>query len=125
MERLIGTIRRECLDHVIVFNATSLRRTLFSYLTCYYQSRTHLSLEKDAPESPPVQPRELGNVVATPEAGGLHHRYERRIDSPAQRGRFPLSEGDVTVTRGQGGVSDSHRQTAKSRKLVSVVMLAC
>jgi hypothetical protein len=77
-ERLIGTIRRECLDHVIVFNQTHLRRTLARYLSYYHASRTHLSLAKDAPTPRRVQPPEEGHVIAFPEVGGLHHRYERR-----------------------------------------------
>jgi len=77
-ERLIGSIRRECLDHLIVFNESSLRRTLKSYFGYYHGARTHLSLEKDAPETRPVQPPELGAVVELPEVGGLHHRYQRR-----------------------------------------------
>jgi hypothetical protein len=78
VERLIGSIRRECLDHLLVFNEASLRRTLKSYFEYYDKSRTHLSLEKDAPEPRPVQPLELGSVMELPEVGGLHHRYERR-----------------------------------------------
>jgi transposase InsO family protein len=78
VERLIGSIRRECLDHLIVFNASGLRRTLKSYFDYYHGVRRHLSLEKDAPETRPVQPPELGSVVELPEVGGLHHRYERR-----------------------------------------------
>jgi transposase InsO family protein len=78
IERVIGTIRRECLDHVIVLNEASLCRHLKSFLEYYHQSRTHLSLEKDTPESRSVQPPELGRVVAVPQVGGLHHRYERR-----------------------------------------------
>jgi hypothetical protein len=66
------------LDHVITFGETSLRRTLTAYLDYYHQSRTHLSLNKDAPEHRSVQPSELGHVIAIPEVGGLHHRYERR-----------------------------------------------
>ena len=77
-KRLIGSIRRECLDHLIVFNEASLRRTLKSYFDYYHGARTHLSLEKDAPQTRPVQPPDLGSVVALPEVGGLHHRYERR-----------------------------------------------
>jgi hypothetical protein len=77
-ERLIGSIRRECLDHVIVFNESSLRRLLNLYFTYYLRSRTHLALDKDAPQSRPVQPPELGRVVELPEVDGLHHRYERR-----------------------------------------------
>ena len=78
VERLIGTIRRECLDHVIVFHEGALRRTLNSYFNYYERSRTHLSLDKDAPIPRRVQPPELGKVVELPEVGGLHHRYERR-----------------------------------------------
>ena len=77
-ERLVGSIRRECLDHMLVFNEASLRRTLSSYLRYYGRSRTLLSLAKDAPEARAVQPPELGPVVELPEVGGLHHRYERR-----------------------------------------------
>jgi transposase InsO family protein len=77
VERVIGSIRRECLDHVIVFSEVSLRRTLRLYADYYHRSRTHLSLSKDAPEPRPVQPPELGCVVGIPQVGGLHHRYER------------------------------------------------
>jgi transposase InsO family protein len=78
VERVIGSIRRECLDHVIVFQESSLRRTLKSYFDYYHRSRTHLSLGKDAPEPGAIQPPEKGAVVAVPQVGGLHHRYERR-----------------------------------------------
>jgi len=78
VERVIGTIRRECLDHVIVFSEGSLYRHVKSFLAYYHETRTHLSLGKDAPEPRPVQPPERGAVVAVPQVGGLHHRYERR-----------------------------------------------
>jgi putative transposase len=78
IERLIGSIRRECLDHVIVVGEESLRRILQSYLGYYHKTRTHLSLRKDAPEPRTTQNAEFGKVVALPEVGGLHHRYERR-----------------------------------------------
>ena len=78
VERIIGTIRRECLDHVIVFNEASLYRHLTSFLAYYHESRTHLSLGKDAPEARGVQPPEQGRIIAIPQVGGLHHRYERR-----------------------------------------------
>jgi putative transposase len=78
VERLIGTIRRECLDHVIVFHEASLRRTLRLYFDYYHGSRTHLSLGKDCPEPRFVQPSYMGQIVAVPQASGLHHRYERR-----------------------------------------------
>src|SRR5271166_6477349 len=77
VERVIGTIRRECLDHLIVFGETSLRQTLRSYFAYYHSSRTHLSLEKDSPEPRSIQPPAMGPVVAVPQVGGLHHRYER------------------------------------------------
>jgi transposase InsO family protein len=78
VERVIGSIRRECLDHVIVFDEGSLRRILSSYFNYYHRSRTHLSLEKDSPEPRPIQPPEIGPVVGLPQVGGLHHRYQRR-----------------------------------------------
>ena len=78
VERLIGSIRHECLDHVITFDETGLHRVLKSYFEYYERTRTHLSLEKDAPIPRTVQPPELGTVVEFPEVGGLHHRYERR-----------------------------------------------
>jgi putative transposase len=78
IERVIGTIRRECLDHVIVFNQTSLSRHLRLFLDYYHHSRCHLALEKDTPESRPVQLPEQGRIIPVPQVGGLHHRYERR-----------------------------------------------
>jgi putative transposase len=78
IERLIGTIRRECVDHVIVFNETALYWRIQSFLAYYHESRTHLSLNKDAPETRAVQTADAGRVVAIPQVGGLHHRYERR-----------------------------------------------
>jgi transposase InsO family protein len=77
VERLVGSIRRDCLDHVIVLGEGHLRKILKSYLEYYHRSRTHLALGKDAPEPRVVQPAELGGVVELPEVGGLHHRYER------------------------------------------------
>jgi hypothetical protein len=76
-ERVIGTIRRECLDHVIVLTERHLRRILSSYSDYYHRSRTHLSLEKDCPEPRLVHPPDAGKVIAFPQVGGLHHRYER------------------------------------------------
>ena len=78
VERLIGSILRECLDHVIVLNESSLRKILRSYFRYYERSRTHLALRKDAPVPRAVHPPDLGEVVELPEVGGLHHRYERR-----------------------------------------------
>jgi putative transposase len=77
-ERLIGSIRRECLDHVIVWNKRGLRRVLQAYVAYYQRSRTHLSLDKDSPVPRAVAPPSAGCVVAIPQVGGLHHRYERR-----------------------------------------------
>jgi putative transposase len=77
-ERVIGSIRRECLDHVMVVNETGLSRLLTQYLTYYHQSRTHLSLDKDSPQPRPIAPPMCGPVVASPQVGGLHHRYDRR-----------------------------------------------
>jgi transposase InsO family protein len=77
-ERFIGSLRRECLDHIVVMNEVSLRRIVRSYFQYYEHSRTHLALEKDAPESRAIQPPAEGVVVELPQVGGLHHRYERR-----------------------------------------------
>jgi len=77
-ERLIGSIRRECLDHVIIFNERHLRRVLSSYFQYHHDIRTHLSLGKDCPRPRPIQSPSAGNIIAFPEVGGLHHRYERR-----------------------------------------------
>jgi putative transposase len=76
-ERVIGSIRRECLDHVIVMNATGLHRILRDYVAYYMRSRTHLALAKDTPCPRPVTPPSTGRIVAIPEVGGLHHRFDR------------------------------------------------
>jgi putative transposase len=77
VERLIGTLRRECLDHVVVLNETHLRRLLREYLAYYHRVRTHLALEKDSPEPRLVERPDQGGIVETPMVGGLHHRYTR------------------------------------------------
>ena len=77
VERVIGSIRRECLDHVIVLNERHLRTILLSYIDYYERSRTHLALGKDTPERRSVQPAGAGQIVAFPQIGGLHHRYQR------------------------------------------------
>ena len=78
VERAIGSIRRECLNHMIVLSEQHLRRILKSYFRYYHESRTHLSLSKDAPESRAIQANESERIVQIPQLGGLHHRYERR-----------------------------------------------
>jgi transposase InsO family protein len=78
VERLIGSIRRECLDHVIVLNEAHLRRVLTTCREYYHRARTHLGLAKDAPDHRPASETTIGPIVAIPEVGGLHHRYERR-----------------------------------------------
>ena len=77
IERVIGTIRRECLDHMVVLNERCLHRHLKSFSDYYHRSRTHLALEKDSPEPRPVQVPDAGRIIAIPQVGGLHHRYER------------------------------------------------
>jgi hypothetical protein len=74
---MIGLIRRECLDHVVIFNERHLRHVLASYVDYYHRARTHLSLDKDCPRSRLVQPLWSGRVIAIPQVGGLHHRYQR------------------------------------------------
>jgi putative transposase len=78
VERLIGSVRRECLNHVLVLSERHLRRLLTRYFAYYHRARTHLSLEKDAPDVRPIERPEMGTVVQIPEVGGLHHRYVRR-----------------------------------------------
>ena len=78
IERLIGSIRRECLDHLIVLNERSLKQHLQAYCAYCHGTRTHLALEKDCPEPRHAQVPEAGPIVSIPELGGLHHRYERR-----------------------------------------------
>jgi putative transposase len=65
------------LNHMIVLNERYLRRILVSYFDYYHRSRTHLSLGKDTPEGRSVQPHGIGRIVAFPQVGGIHHRYER------------------------------------------------
>jgi len=86
VERVIGSIRRDCLDHVIpsafvflVLNERHLTRILSGYFKYYHRWCTHLSLGMDSPESRSVQPPALGKVVQFPEVGGLHHHYERLV----------------------------------------------
>ena len=77
-ERLIGSIRRECLNHVLVLGERHLRRILARYLDYYHRARTHLSLDKDSPDVRSVEFPGAGRIVQIPEVGGLHHRYVRR-----------------------------------------------
>jgi putative transposase len=77
-ERLIGSIRRDCLDHFIVLSERHLRSILTAYFAYYHHTRTHLALTKDAPDGRPVEPPEMGKVMPIREVGGLHHRYVRR-----------------------------------------------
>ncbi len=75
VERLIGSVRRECTNHLIVFNAEHLRRILSKYARYYNEVRTHVSLGKDAPYTRPIE--RYGNIIAHSILGGLHHRYAR------------------------------------------------
>ena len=77
VERLIGSVRRECLDHVIVLNEDHLHRILAEYFAYYHEARTHLSLDRNSPILRLVQPPEKGKVVAKAYLGGLHHCYTR------------------------------------------------
>jgi hypothetical protein len=71
------SIRRECLNHVIVLNERHLQRLLAHYFAYYHWWRTHLSLAMDCPEPRPILAADRGKVIAVPEVGGLHHHYER------------------------------------------------
>ena len=76
-ERLIGSIRRECLNHVLVLSERHLRRILIRYFAYYHRARTHIALDKDAPDVRPVELPNAGRIVEIPDVGGLHHRYVR------------------------------------------------
>src|SRR2546427_12085819 len=78
VERLIGSIRRECLNHVLVFGERHLRRILARYFAYYHRARTHLSLNKDTPDGRPIEPAGPGTIIPLPQVRGLHHRYVRR-----------------------------------------------
>jgi len=78
-ERVVGSIRRECLDHVVVIGERHLREILAKYVDYYNRTRTHLSLTKDAPEHRTVHRPSEGRVVEIPRVGGLHHEYLRRV----------------------------------------------
>ena len=78
VERLIGSLRRECLDHVILLNQEHLRRVLTDYLSYYHRHRTHRSLEQDCPEPRAVEPPGQGRIIELPLVCGLHHRYARQ-----------------------------------------------
>ena len=77
VERLIGSIRRECLNHVIVFNERHLKKLLRAYFIYYHTARTHLALDKQCPEPRSVESLDQGTVIAFPHVGGLHHEYRR------------------------------------------------
>jgi transposase InsO family protein len=78
VERLIGSIRRECLDHVIVLHARHLKRLLAEYFQYYHRHRPHRGLDQDCPQLRLVEPPAQGNIIALPFLGGLHHRYTRQ-----------------------------------------------
>ena len=78
VERLIGSIRRECLDHTIIINEKRLRRVLKEYFKYYHESRTHLGLDKDCPKPRQIELPEFGTIESEPMVGGLHHRYFRQ-----------------------------------------------
>jgi transposase InsO family protein len=77
VERLIGSIRRECLDHMVVINAAHLRRVLQAYARYYNESRTHLALDKDSPSGRAVE--HDGAISSHSVLGGLHRRYRRKL----------------------------------------------
>src|ERR1700687_2883680 len=77
VERIIGSIRRKCSDHIMVFNEAGLHRVLKDYFGYYEHCRTHLSLAEDSPSSRPIQSPSIGDVIEIPQVGGLHHLYTR------------------------------------------------
>jgi transposase InsO family protein len=95
-ERLIGSIRRECVDHVVVFGERHLRHVLQSYLKYYNETRTHLSLDKDAPI--PRAAEAVGRILSRPVLGGLHHQYVRINLRQAQARPFTEKQIDLVTT---------------------------
>jgi putative transposase len=77
VERFMSTLRRECLDHVIVLGERHLYRIVSDFLAYYYEARPHQSLDHDSPVSREVEPPDKGRIIAVPMVGGLHHRYMR------------------------------------------------
>jgi hypothetical protein len=77
VERVIGFIRRECLDHFLILNEAHLRRLLRGYGGYYNTARPHQSVDNNSPQSRVLEPPPRGRIVAIPQVGGLHHRYQR------------------------------------------------
>jgi transposase InsO family protein len=77
VERIIGSIRRECFDHCIVLNERHLRRILADYFDYYHHARAHMSLDRNSPVARDIEPPDRGRAIAIPQVGGLHHRYRR------------------------------------------------
>jgi hypothetical protein len=98
-ERLIGSIRRDCLDHIVLLRERHLRHLLNSYHEYYNEARTHLSLHKDAPIPRSVQT--VGRALAMPVLGGLHHQYFRALVSDKDRG-YQEGQGLRCFGRSQG-----------------------
>ena len=93
-----SSIRRECLDHVIILSPRHLRRILPAYLTYYDRSRTRLALDKDAPDRWPASSG-AGPIVVTPEVGGLHHRYDRQAARALDAKHLAMDTPGVSCVR--------------------------
>jgi hypothetical protein len=115
VERLVGTLRRELTDHVIVLDERHLLRLLRQYVEYHNATRTHLSLEKDAPLGRAVHGRALGQVVAIPQVGGLHHRYERRAAWGDDARRLTTRSRSRVQRRGPRRPIDSTRERTATR----------
>src|SRR5262245_25774302 len=109
MERVIGSIRRECLDHVIIFDENSLRRTLRAYFSYYHRSRLHLSLDKDSPDSRQVQ--SIDRITAFVEVGGCiidtnaSPSHSSKVQNGRQRWTIRLTIGDCPRLHGYTGTN--------------------
>ncbi len=118
---MIGSLRREILDHVIVLGENHLRRIVSDYLTYYHEIRPHQSLDQNAPIPRKVDPPQNGRVISTPMVGGLHHRYTREL----RNDRYAKSDLGHSFTRIPGADSRQTFQMAGngrgySRSTVSV-----
>jgi hypothetical protein len=114
-ERLIGSIRRECLDYVVVFGERHLRHVLLSYMNYYNETRTHLSLENDAPLSRTVQ--RAGRILRLPILGGLHHQYVR-MSAPLR------VDIDALTARERAELAAERRRKPGQRSLATIAGIA-
>ena len=117
-ERLIGSIRRECLDHVIVLNEDHLHRILAEYFEYYHQARAHLSLDRNSPIPRQVCPPEQGKVVARAYLGGLHHCYTRAASRARLVSILYRIDSRITLRQARDSASSGRSSTCPLPQIV-------